>query len=360
MQTLALPRRPPADLLLIGLALGHGLLLACCPSLVVVALGFWWNANTISHNFIHRPFFRSRTGNALFSMYLTLLLGVPQTLWRERHLAHHADRTWRVPVTGVFLWECGLVAGLWGTLALGAPRFFFLAYLPGWALGLAICWVHGHQEHARGTTSHYGRLYNLLFFNDGYHIEHHDRPGLHWRELPKRCTPSARASRWPAPLRWLETFSLEGLERLLLRSPRLARWVVRAHERAIRRLVEAGPHPRKITIVGGGLFPRTPLIFSRLFPEAEITVIEENAEHIESARPRVAASIVWVHGRFQDRPQGSEDLLVIPLAFRGDRVALYDRPTAPLVLVHDWAWRRRGKSAIVSALLLKRVNLVSA
>src|SRR3954462_12922831 len=50
----------------------------------------WWNANTISHNHLHNPLFRSRTANRLFSAYLTLTTGVPQTLWRARHLWHHA------------------------------------------------------------------------------------------------------------------------------------------------------------------------------------------------------------------------------------------------------------------------------
>ena len=48
-----------------------------------------WNANTIAHNFIHRPFFRARALNTAFSCYLSLLLGFPQSLWRARHLAHH-------------------------------------------------------------------------------------------------------------------------------------------------------------------------------------------------------------------------------------------------------------------------------
>jgi hypothetical protein len=52
------------------------------------------------------------------------------------------------------------------------------------------------------------------------------------------------------------------------------------------------------------------------------------------------------------------DLLVIPLAFDGDRRALYERPPASAMLVHDWIWRRRGSSAVVSRLLLKRLNLV--
>src|SRR5262245_5589235 len=77
------------DALLITLAVGHGTLLLAVPSAPVVALGLWWNSNTIAHWFIHRPFFGPRPLNLLFSLYLSVLLGVPQRLWRDRHLAHH-------------------------------------------------------------------------------------------------------------------------------------------------------------------------------------------------------------------------------------------------------------------------------
>jgi hypothetical protein len=52
------------------------------------------------------------------------------------------------------------------------------------------------------------------------------------------------------------------------------------------------------------------------------------------------------------------DLLVIPLSFAGDRSAIYDRPPAPSVLIHDWIWRQVGTSRIVSVFLLKRLNLL--
>ena len=71
-----------SDALLIALALAHGCLLLLWPSIPLVAMGLWWSANTISHNFIHRPFFHSRAMNRAFSCYLSLLLGLPQSLWR--------------------------------------------------------------------------------------------------------------------------------------------------------------------------------------------------------------------------------------------------------------------------------------
>src|SRR4030095_1886794 len=166
------------DGMLVALALGHGAGLMMFSSIWLIALGIWWNSNTISHNFIHLPFFRSRIENKTFSAYLTILLGIPQTLWRDRHLAHHGNTTWKVRLTQPALIEILLVVGLWMGMLVLAPRFFLVTYLPGYLLGLGFCYVQGHYEHARGTPSHYGWLYNLLFFSDGFHVEHHARPSV--------------------------------------------------------------------------------------------------------------------------------------------------------------------------------------
>src|SRR5262249_43542889 len=150
------------DALPVALAGLHGLVLLLVPAAPVVALGLWWNSNTVAHYFLHRPFFRTRALNVAFGLYLTVLLGVPQTLWRERHLAHHAGRPWRLRLSRGLCVESALVLALWGGLLALAPAFFLTAYLPGYAVGLGLCWLHGHYEHADGTTSHHGSLYNFL------------------------------------------------------------------------------------------------------------------------------------------------------------------------------------------------------
>ncbi|PYK57296.1 MAG: hypothetical protein DME21_17640, partial [Verrucomicrobia bacterium] len=85
-------RHSPWDALFVALAVVHGIVLLAFPSIPLIALGLWWNANTISHNFIHLPFFRARSLNMVFSAFESLVLGIPQRLWRDRHLAHHADK----------------------------------------------------------------------------------------------------------------------------------------------------------------------------------------------------------------------------------------------------------------------------
>ena len=349
------------DACFVALAAVYGVVLVQAPSIPVIAAGTWWTANTIAHNFIHRPFFVQPWLNTLFSSVLTALLGFPQTLWRERHLAHHADRAWRARPTPQLAAEAALVCGLWTTLALLQPLFFTTVYLPGYLAGLGLCALQGYYEHARGATSHYGRLYNALCFNDGYHVEHHTAPGLHWTELPQRLDSGARASRWPALLRWLESANLEALERLVLRSRYLQRRVLGSHRRALVALLPYLPPIHRVAIVGGGLFPRTALILRELVPDARLVIIDANRENLETARARIGEAADFVHRRYAPSEESADfDLVVIPLSFDGARATLYEHPPANAVLIHDWIWRRRGTSRIVSIGLLKRVNLVLA
>ncbi len=78
-------RRSRWDALPVALAALHGGLLLAVPAAPVIAVGLWWGSNTVAHYFLHRPFFRYRALNVAFALYLSVLLGVPQTLWRDRH-----------------------------------------------------------------------------------------------------------------------------------------------------------------------------------------------------------------------------------------------------------------------------------
>jgi Fatty acid desaturase len=386
------------DAILVALAALHGVLLvlvvamAVWPVAPLIAAGVWWNSNTIAHNFVHRPFFRPAALNRLFSAALSVLLGIPQTLWRDRHLAHHARREWRLRVSRHLGIETALVLCLWAALVSLHPRFFLLAYLPGYFAGLALCAMQGYWEHAAGRpTSHYGRIYNFLCFNDGYHAEHHGNAALHWTKLPHRIDIGAATSEWPPllrwlevtrwleltrwlePLRWLDVGPLEALERLVLRSPRLQRFVLRSHRRAFRSLLPQLGAVRRVTIVGGGLFPRTALLLRELLPAASLTIVDSSARNLETARRFLGGDIEYRNERYmtsdsrdsnsyhsdsRDCHSRDCDLTVIPLCLDGDREAIYRCPPSPAVLVHEWIWRRRGTGAVVSAFLLKRVNLV--
>jgi hypothetical protein len=351
-------RHLKSDSLLVILSLLHGLVLLAAPSMAVVALGVWWNSNTVSHHFLHVPFFRSRASNTLYSLYLTVLLGIPQSFWRDRHLAHHGGHVMRLRLDTILAAETFAVITLWSLLLSFAPQFFAFVYLPGYVLGLGLCYLHGYYEHARGTTSHYGVLYNMTFFNDGYHVEHHRRPSEHWTGLPGLVRGDAHASRWPAVLRWMEVVNLESLERLVLRFKLLQWFLLKTHERALRKLLPKLVCVRTVTIVGGGMYPRTALLLGSLLPEATLTIVDADSDHLAVARTFLNGSVRFEHRFYNAALCEDADLLVIPLSFHGERQSLYKNPPAQTVLIHDWLWSKRGESAIVSLLLLKRMNLI--
>lgn len=363
------PLRRPADALLVGGSCLHAAGLLMFPSIPLVAIGLWWNANTVAHNFIHQPFFRSSVLNRAYSCALSGVLGFPQTVWRRRHLAHHGGRPPRLSRSFQLACELVVVLGVWIAVGMLAPTTLLAVYLPGWALGLGLCAAQGYYEHARGTVSCYARLYNALLFNDGYHVEHHRQPGLHWTQLPAarpagiasvpRWPPAReRVSRWPPLLRWLDDCTLDGLERVVVGAPFLQRIVLRWHERAIVRLLSCPDDIRSVLVVGGGLFPRTALVLRGLLPQATLTIVDASREHLDVAATFVGRHIAMREAIFRGAVPSGVDLVVIPLAFVGSRRHIYEQPPGRLTLVHDWIWNRRGTGAVVSWLLLKRINLV--
>ncbi|MBB4923465.1 fatty acid desaturase [Kitasatospora kifunensis] len=66
-------------------------------------------------------------------------------------------------------------------------------YLPAAAVAFTLVNVQNYYRHYgaqpksryANSISHYGRVYNWLTFNDGYHQEHHLRPSSHWSQLPR-------------------------------------------------------------------------------------------------------------------------------------------------------------------------------
>ena len=72
-------------------------------------------------------------------------------------------------------------------------KWVLLCYLPAYYIVLALVNIQNYYEHYGATpeshyadsVSYYGRLYNLLTLNDGYHQEHHLRPQAHWSTMPR-------------------------------------------------------------------------------------------------------------------------------------------------------------------------------
>ncbi len=197
------------------------------------------NYQCVAHNFVHNQFFRSRAANACFSVFNSLALGAPQTMFREHHIGHHrynnASRSadgfvgdmsslflysaepgrpeslWRYSLLGPFRpnplalaraaflhsygWrlsaEMVVLAVFWTGLLAFDWRYVLFVYAPIWYLGHVTTYAEGYFEHYKSTpgnrladaVSCYGRLYNLLWFNNGYHQEHHYRPHVHWTQV---------------------------------------------------------------------------------------------------------------------------------------------------------------------------------
>jgi fatty acid desaturase len=72
-------------------------------------------------------------------------------------------------------------------------QWTLLCYLPAFFLALTMVNVQNYYRHyganpdnrSADSVSHYGRLYNRITFNDGYHQEHHLSPTSHWSQMPK-------------------------------------------------------------------------------------------------------------------------------------------------------------------------------
>ncbi len=202
----------------------------------------WTNYMCVAHNFIHNPFFVSKKLNAAFSLLISAIIGIPHVLYRVQHLHHHkynndapdpttgttndVTSTWRYSkrpgqeegllayaLLGFFRSDFGmLLPGLkrqglmtltgWQLTALVVlvtvlgflnPLGLVAFYLPVWVAGTIAAQAENYFEHHGATpgnrmtdsVSSYGWLYNLIWFNNGYHQEHHYRPQTHWTQLPK-------------------------------------------------------------------------------------------------------------------------------------------------------------------------------
>jgi fatty acid desaturase len=199
-----------------------------------------WNINSVAHNFIHTPYFRWAPLNYAFSLAESLALATPQCFYAVVHRRHHqgnsdrpgadgATKDWlsiyrygrhgrpepvlSYVLKGPFRQDAGNIHQ-----ALKAQRPFDAAFgqvealaivvfvgalalvdwkavlflLPFYYFGECASQLNGYYEHFRADpdrpiawgVSTYAPLYNLLWFNNGHHAEHHFRPAVHWTRLP--------------------------------------------------------------------------------------------------------------------------------------------------------------------------------
>ena len=205
-----------------------------------VVFCYCWNVQSISHNFIHNPFFANEWLNRAFSVLESVAIGVPQTIYYHYHMNHHwgdndapgpdgvtkdwgstyrhgkdgkPEAFWKFCLIGYFRFELApvfrmigrhgrrhvllvtaesLALGIfWGGMALWDWRAFLFFYLPSYYLGWVLVYAHTYMLHYgakpgnyyANSVSSYHRLYNLLFFFNGHHQEHHWDPKAHWTRM---------------------------------------------------------------------------------------------------------------------------------------------------------------------------------
>ena len=218
------------------------------PLWLMLTMGFVYalminaNINGVAHNFIHNPFFRPRILNRLFGVTQSIACCFSQTYYDAVHTQHHkgnsdrkdengetidwlsiyrhghdgeAENPWSYVFLSFFrddpkaiareLRKRGRVELIWGNIELASfittilvMAFFNWRYvvfflLPFFYLGHCFSYLNGYFRHygadpdkpiAWGVSS-YGKLYNWLFFYNGYHAEHHFRPKVHWTQMEK-------------------------------------------------------------------------------------------------------------------------------------------------------------------------------
>jgi len=220
---------------------------------LIYSISISWNINGISHNFLHNPYFRSPALNRAFSVLESVMLGFSQVFYENVHKRHHignadlpdndgrtfdplsiyrrghaghAENVWTYTFLSYLrddpretyndIYRLSPREAYWGlveiavfvltfTLAFVLNWKFMCYFLPFYYFGHCLSYLNGYYLHLGGNpnvpiawgVSSYHKLYNWLWFNNGYHAEHHYRPRLHWTpdEGPARRNRRAATSR---------------------------------------------------------------------------------------------------------------------------------------------------------------------
>jgi fatty acid desaturase len=206
---------------------------------VLYAVSISWSINSVSHNFIHNPFFVSHTANRAFSVLLSVTLGFSQEMYRYVHLRHHSGNMDRKGLDGSTVDYLSFYRHSVDDRPESPWRYVFLSYfrddpreilrriratrpadarfaqlelattitvylllllwdwravvclVPFYYLGHSLSSLNGYYEHFGADpdrpiawgVSCYGRLYNWTWLYNGYHAEHHYRPKMHWTRM---------------------------------------------------------------------------------------------------------------------------------------------------------------------------------
>jgi fatty acid desaturase len=235
---------------------------------LIYAVSISWNINSVAHLFIHNVYFKSRFLNRAFSFMQSLTMVFSQTFYDNVHRRHHTgnsdlpnekggtidwlsiyrygkngqpENVWAYTFKSFFRDDPAVIFkeirrrspslawfGVFEIICVIAMVIigfilnwkFMLFMIPFYYLGNCLSSLNGFYEHygsnpnvpiAWGVSS-YSWLYNVTWFNNGYHAEHHYRPKHHWskmRELHDKIAAQQKAAgvrviKWPHALGFLE------------------------------------------------------------------------------------------------------------------------------------------------------------
>lgn len=204
----------------------------------VYAISISWNINSISHNFLHNPFFNSKALNYAFSWLESITVGFSQVFYTYVHNKHHtgnsdrvqngttidylsiyrhgkdgkAENVWSYVFLSFFRDDLGEIYraikakkpfdAFWGKLEIASFAAMVISMaiinwhallfmVPFYYLGNCLSSLNGYYEHLNGNpdmpiawgVSTYNKIYNWIWLYNGYHAEHHYRPKMHWTKM---------------------------------------------------------------------------------------------------------------------------------------------------------------------------------
>jgi fatty acid desaturase len=212
---------------------------------LVHIVGVNTHLQVMTHYFLHTPFFKSPVLNSIYGVFNSFIISTPQSFYWLIHMLHHRfgndrrdpdDGTTKDPTSTYRYGKDGNHEAWWRYMLVGPIRSFrvsapmrrriieklrrarklrqyhlervavaafwaALIWIDHWfALFLVLvtyfarcaAYLENYLEHygaipgsrLTDSVSCYNRLYNLVWFNNGYHQEHHLRANVHWTQMP--------------------------------------------------------------------------------------------------------------------------------------------------------------------------------
>jgi len=150
------------------------------------------NGETIDWISIYRHGHDGEPENPWTYVFLSFFRDDVGLIRRELRKRNNGDLQWGTVELVAFAATLFLMAMIVPTTPIHFINWrFMLFFLPFWYLGHCFSFLNGYFRHYGGNpdkpvawgVSSYGKLYNWLFFYNGYHAEHHFRPKVHWTKM---------------------------------------------------------------------------------------------------------------------------------------------------------------------------------